>query len=150
MFCFTLTAVTNIWKAKMNKQQIITFVKKINLFVYLRRANESIPLTHTLDIDKCLFRCVLHIITNLATLLSWIFIFLTKRATNKYFFHKVFAQKRRKETLDNTKQPFHFIRALVIFILKSQSETINVFTHVWWNARLKTFRSRAIIYAKCV
>ena len=113
----------------MNKQQIITFVKKINLFVYLRRANESIPLTHTLDIDKCLFRCVLHIITNLATLLSLIFILLTKRATKKYFFHKVFA-KTKKRNLDNTKQPFHFIHALVIFILKSQSETINVFTHV--------------------
>ena len=79
----------------MNKLQIITFEKNINLFVYLHSANESIPFTLTVDIDKCLFRCVLHIITNLATLLSQIFILPNKENGEQIFFNN-FLHERKK------------------------------------------------------
>ena len=54
----------------MNNQQIISF-KDLNLFVYLHRFNESYSV-HMILINVCFV--VLHIITNLATLLTEIFL----------------------------------------------------------------------------
>ena len=73
------------------------FVKNINLFVYLRLANESIPFTLTLDIDKCLFRCVLHIITNLATLLSKFFYFTQQRKRQTNILLQLFCSNAEKK-----------------------------------------------------